>query len=122
MSKSTKALDLLKSNKSVAERAEKYLNRKFTREEISSIQYDGGVYDDDGEFVFEVVHEKVVDTDMEKSSVDVEFVIKELSTGKYYKAVLLDSQWIGQDAHNIALPWVEVVQKPITTFEYIEVK
>jgi hypothetical protein len=82
---------------------------KFTEEEISSIMYEGGVYDEAGEkLMFETVSEEVTGTDQEKGRVEYEYVIKEISTGKFYSATLAQSPWWKQGQVNATEEWSEV--------------
>lgn len=87
---------------------EEKLQRKFTEQELNDIMYEEGVYTDDNETVFEVVSEKIISFDKEKNTVYREFIIKEIATGKFYKAELIDSPWIGMDDYNLNVEWVEV--------------
>lgn len=94
------------------------LNRKFTEEEVCSIMYDGAVYDENDNQLFETVHEQIVDVDQEKSSTSVEYVIKDLSTGKLYKSTLGKSPWIHQDEYNAKAEWTLVKARKKTVTEY----
>lgn len=92
---------------------------KFTEEEISSIMHEGGVYDEDGEkLIFETVSEEVTDTDQEKGRVEYEYVIKEVSTGKFYSATLAESPWWKQGQVNAAESWSEVKPKIVKKTVY----
>ena len=97
------------------------LERKFTEEEICELTCEGCIYDENEKELFTVVHEEVVSRDREKNSNDVEYVIEDHSTGKFYSAELLDSVWIGQDEYNAEQPWYEVKQKKVTHYEYVRV-
>jgi len=92
---------------------------KFTEDQIEELICYGYVNtDDDEETLYEVVHEETVSFDKEKSSADIEYVVKELSTGKFYKATLLNSQWYGQNEYNARQEWKEVFphKETITTY------
>ena len=94
-------------------------NLKFNEEEISNIKYEEGVYDNITENqLFEVISEKIVDTDLEKSSSDVKFVIRELLTDKFYTATILDSMWNGEAEYNSKIEWIEVKPKTKTIVTY----
>jgi hypothetical protein len=88
---------------------------KFTSGQISEIMYEGGITDKKGENdLFTTISKTVVDRDQEKNSVELDVVIKEIATGKYYKATLGKSPWWKQDQHNAEQPWVEVKPKKVT--------
>lgn len=92
---------------------------KFTEKEIRDIVHEGGIYDETTETeTYGVVHSEVIHMDREKNSNDVEYVIEEFSTGKFYKAVLLDSVWNGQAEYNAEQPWREVKRKETITYTY----
>ena len=96
------------------------LEREFTIEEIQELTYDDCICDDNGNEIFYVVHKETVYFDKEKSSSDVEYVIKEVATGKFYKSELNDSVWIGQDEYNAEQKWHEVkkITKVVETTYY----
>lgn len=94
-------------------------NLKFTEEEVSSILYDGGIWDEDTQKdSFIVVSEKIIDHDTEKSSVTKRIVIKEISTDKSYAAELGKSRWIHQEEYNAKVEWKEVKPRKVTNVEY----
>ncbi len=84
---------------------------KFTIEDINSIIYGEGVYTEEGEELYEVISNEIIDSDQEKSSITKKCVIKEVKTGKFYKAELGVSPWYGQDDYNMKEPWYEVLPK-----------
>lgn len=96
-----------------------YLERVFTEEEICKIiDYGCIMTEDNQDEAFNVVHTETIDHDREKNSTDVEYVIEEAATGKFWKTVLLDSVWIGQDSHNASQKWYEVKPRTIKTVVY----
>lgn len=98
------------------------LERKFTEEEIGELTCEGCIYDEETETeLFSVVHEEVISRDREKNSSDVEYVIEDHTTGKFYSAELLDSVWIGQGEYNANQPWYEVKRKKVVHYEYVRV-
>lgn len=87
------------------------LQRKFTAGEILDILYEGGVYknNDTDELLYETVDEELTYTDLGKSYLRKDFVIKEISTGNFYKANLMitdDMSYVEKE--NINTPWKEV--------------
>lgn len=91
---------------------------KFTEEEIYQLTNEGGILDEKGNEKYNLVHQKIIAVDREKNSTDVEYIIEEVSTGKFYRAVLLDSVWIGQDEYNASQTWEEVKRKKRTSYDY----
>ncbi len=93
--------------------------RTFTEEQIRSIMYEEGIYDTKNEIkLYTIVSEKIIDSDQSKNSTQHEYVIKEISSGKYFKAVLGDSPWIKQDMVNAKQIWHEVKPTTRTIIEY----
>lgn len=97
------------------------LERQFTEDEISDLTSEGTICDMGGNTLFTVVHEEVVSRDREKNSNDVEYVIEDHTTRKFYIAELLDSDWWKQGEYNAKQPWYEVTPKTVTTIEYVRV-
>lgn len=97
------------------------LERQFTKEEICDLTCEGCIYDENDNELFSLVHEEILSHDREKNSTDVEYVIEDHSTGKFYSAELLDSVWIRQNEYNAEQPWYEVKQKKVTHYEYVRV-
>tara|TARA_R110000796_G_scaffold159388_3_gene276189 strand:- start:13326 stop:13658 length:333 start_codon:yes stop_codon:yes gene_type:complete len=96
--------------------------RTFTEEEISHIQCYGGfgdTEDSETETGYSVVAEEVVDTDMEKNSIDIEYVLEEHSTGKFFRGVLGKSPWNRQDEYNAKVVWKEVERTERTIYYYV---
>lgn len=92
---------------------------KFTSDEILAIMYEGGIYDEEGENeVYTTVQEDIISKDTEKGSVEIEYVIQEVATGKFFKAILGESPWYKQQEHNAAQPWNEVKAKKTTKTVY----
>lgn len=94
--------------------------RTFTEEQISSIMYDNGIYDEEtgNETIYEIVSQETVSFDQEKNHLSVEYVIHEIATGKYFKATLGQSPWYLQSEYNAKEIWEEVTPKKITTVTY----
>ena len=92
---------------------------KFTQDEVSSIMYEDGIYDEEGELLFLTIEEDIVSRDSEKNSIQIDYVIQEVATGKFYSATLGKSPWIGQEKANAEESWVEVKakKKTITTYK-----
>ena len=95
---------------------------KFTEEQISNLPSSGKIRDDNGEILFIVVDQKIESFDKGKSAADVVYIIKELSTGKFYKATLMDSEWHGQDEYNANQSWTEVYPYEETVTSYSRTK
>ena len=92
---------------------------KLTEDEVSSILWDDGVYDEvKGEETYSVVKKKIISNNQEKGSVDYEIVIKEMATGKFYKGYLGDSPWWKQSEANGKTEWKEVKKKKKTKIVY----
>jgi hypothetical protein len=82
---------------------------KFNEEQIDNIMYDGGIYDENTkELLYQTVDEEIIDTDTEKSSTTIAFVVKEISTGKFFSAELDQSPWCMQKEYNAKTEWEEV--------------
>lgn len=90
--------------------------KKFTKDEIRNIMYNDGIYDKETEeeLLYEKIYEEIINSDMEKGSIDIEFVVKEIKTGLFYKAILGKSDWWKQDEVNADTEWEEVKEKIIT--------
>ena len=86
---------------------------KFTEEELHQL-----IYEDDETTGYAVVSQRTTSTDREKNSSDVEYVIEEITTGKFFKAILIDSVWVGQDEYNASQTWKEVKRKQKITYYY----
>lgn len=91
---------------------------KFTRDEVSSIMYEDGISDEEGNEIYITVEEDIVSSDTEKGSIEIEYVIKEVATGKFYKATLGKSPWYKQGEHNAKQTWTEVKAKKTTKITY----
>jgi hypothetical protein len=95
---------------------------KFTEKEIKKLTSNGCILDENNNTLYDVVKTEVVDIDREKNSNDVEYIILEIASGKYYRGILLDSNWIGQNKYNASVRWEEVIRKEIKTYKYVKAK
>jgi hypothetical protein len=91
---------------------------RFTLEQTKEILYEDGIYTENGDPVFTVVSEEIVGTDQDKNHIDKEVVVKEHSTGKFYKAVIGESPWYKQMEHNSTKEWIEVRPYTVTITKY----
>ncbi len=93
-------------------------NLGLTLEQVNNALYGDNIHDDEDNELYEWIKEKIVYTDTEKNMIDKEVVIQQVSTGKFYKAKLLESQWVGQDEQNLNAEWKEVKPKKKKEVEY----
>jgi hypothetical protein len=93
--------------------------RKFTKDQASDIMYSGCVMDDLGQNeLYTVVSEDITDTDSEKSRVSTTYVIKEVSTDKFFMAELTESPWYKQAQANAEEVWHQVIPYSVTVTKY----
>lgn len=78
---------------------------------------DPGTPEED-KILFEWVDDRILSSDQEKSSTTRQVVIKEVATGKYYKATLGESPWRGQEEANEKEEWKEVFPKETVIITY----
>lgn len=85
---------------------------KLTQEQASQILYGDELWDDKDDIIlYKKISEKLSNFDSEKSSVDKTITIREVKTGKKYRATLCDSSWYMQNEHNAKIEWEEVIPK-----------
>lgn len=91
---------------------------KFSKDEISSIMYDDGISDENGNALYTVVQAEVIDNDSEKNRITRRFVIKDEQTGLFYCSTLDESPWYKQAEANANSEWYEVkaYQKIVTDY------
>lgn len=91
---------------------------KFTEEQLSCIRY-GSCDCENQDCGFELISDEIIDKDTEKGSVDIELVVLDSKTGKYYKGVIRDSPWYKQEEWNAEQEFDEVKPKIVkkTTYE-----
>lgn len=85
----------------------------FTDEQIEQITDFGAIYDENSNKLFDVVSEKIVNVDREKSITYTEYVLKDLATKKFWKGELMASEWMGNDEYNCDVEFEEVSPKTI---------
>lgn len=84
---------------------------KLTKDQVEEIMCEECIKDEDGNLLFELLQMKIVSFDQEKCSVDKEFIIEEIKTGKTYKGILGESPWYLQDEYNANVEWIEITKK-----------
>ena len=101
-------------------------NLNLSEEQVMHAMLGDDVYGDPGtpdedDVLFERVAEKVMSIDLEKASIHKDVIIKEVATGKFFRAQLGESLWHGQNEHNHQQQWREVEPTEVTITEYREV-
>lgn len=93
-------------------------NLGLTEEQVQDLMYEMDANDEGDNCICEFISKKFVSNDAEKSHVDYKIVVKQISTGKFFKAVLGESPWYMQSEHNASQTWTEVKPKETKTVEY----
>ena len=102
------------------EKEERKLPPVFTEIELESIMWEDGLWDENEENkIFSTINKKIISTDQEKNSVQKQFTIQHIESGRYFSATLGESPWYMQGEYNAKQPWYEVFpkKKEITVFE-----
>ena len=93
--------------------------KKFNEEELSQIFCDEGVYDENGEAIFEVVEEQQTYIDLEKGYIKNNYVVKEIATGKFFKGegfTQTSDDFLFE--RNVKIQWQEVFPYAETVTRY----
>ena len=93
--------------------------RKLTVYQTIEILDTGLVYSEVlGDTFYAVVEETIISSNTNKNSVEIEYVIQDLTCDKFFRGVLGKSEWIHQDKHNANVVWEEVQRKEQITYYY----
>ena len=82
-----------------------YNNIGLTEEQVDDILNEENIYDNNDVLLYEVCNMEQISFDRGKGSVTYKVVIKEISTNKYYQALLKQSEY------NHKEDWIEVTPK-----------
>ena len=88
-----------------------YNNIGLTEEQVDDILNEEHIYDNNDVLLYEVCNMEQISFDRGKGSVTYKVVIKEISTNKYYQALLKQSEWYLQSEYNHKEDWIEVTPK-----------
>ncbi len=98
------------------ETMENSTDKILTDEQVKELTWDNACYEskDSENLIFEVVNRVFSYYNLEKSYVDFDVIIKEISTGNFYKATLMKNYY--HDNENIV--WKRVYPHEVTTTIY----
>lgn len=91
---------------------------KFTVKQIDSLFEESLIHDENGNVLFELVDEQFVSFNQEKGLSYSNYVVKEVSTNKFWKGELRDSEYGRNNEYNSNVIWEEVTPIKIETIIY----